>query len=134
MTADVEHQHRCDGRDHPDLFQRVLESRVVAEFGEDFLPGGLEHGGGDVIIWLIDERSVAPQGVEVLGLAGEVRLMRHHDRYQPTRVLQRQQRAGARQVPGELLDPVQEQRAPHGEGERLPPGLVDIAMKHRGLT
>ena len=59
---------------------------------------------------LVDEEAVAPEDVDVLGLADEMRLVRHDDRHQPAGFGEGDQAALAGHVAGEVPDDAEEGR------------------------
>jgi len=54
---------------------------------------------------------VSPQHVDALGLAEEMRLMRHDDRHQPVRLRECDQTAFAENIGGQVANPLEHSRA-----------------------
>ena len=131
LAGDVRHHHRDHRRTAAHFVENILEPQVVHQFGEDFLAGGLSHRLVDVVAIFVDEQPVSPEREHALGLAGEVRRMRHHDGHQPPRVLERHQTPGAGRVARECLDPLHQHRRAHRQRERLPLAFVDVAAERR---
>jgi len=73
---------------------------MVEEFLEDLAPAACRHRLTHAIPGAIRIQRVAPKDPRVLGLIQEVRLVRQHDRHQPSGILESDQSTGTGRIAG----------------------------------
>src|ERR1017187_6460245 len=82
----------------------------------------------------VHKKTIAPEDANICRLSDEVRLVRQHDRRQPTRLRKGDEAALARNVARDVSDETKECRIVQSRGKRHPLRLTDMAGEVLGVT